>query len=124
MVEVPVSIGELLDKMTILSIKIDNMKSQDKINNCKKELDFLEKVVSKHKIIKGDDYDELIHVNKELWNIEDMMRKMEAEGNFGTEFIELTRGEYRANDLRAEIKRRINVREESGLFEEKEYVAY
>jgi len=119
MINIPVSYGELFDKISILQIKLLEIKS----DNVKKELDLLlEK-------IKNIDIDpDLVHklktVNKNLWDIEDRLRIKEKEKEFDEEFIELARSVYFTNDKRAAIKKQINVELNSDIVEEKQYVNY
>ena len=124
MIYVPLSEGELIDKITILEIKIENIKDEEKRKNCKYEHQLLEKIAKENEIIYSKDRQALKDVNRELWDIEDKLRIKEKEKNFDQEFIEITRNEYRANDLRAEIKRKINLSAGSLIREEKDYVNY
>lgn len=114
---IPVSVGELLDKISILEIKSTFTDNEYVL----KELEYLNQI--KHTItelIPGY-MDELREVNKKLWDIEDKLRKLEKESNFGEEFIELARGVYIANDKRALIKQRINETTNSDFKEIKIY---
>ncbi|OGQ23316.1 MAG: hypothetical protein A3I05_05100 [Deltaproteobacteria bacterium RIFCSPLOWO2_02_FULL_44_10] len=124
MIHIPVSVGELLDKMTILEIKTERIADAKKRKNCQKEYDLLEHIAKTHGILFMAERAELKRVNEWLWEIEDSMRKKEAKKEFDQDFIELTRDEYRANDTRAKIKKEINLASGSELIEEKEYVAY
>ena len=124
MIYVPLSEGELIDKITILEIKIENIHDKVKRETCKKEYDLLEKIAKENNVTFTKERELLKKVNKDLWNIEDKLRIKEKEKNFDQEFIEITRNEYRANDLRAEIKRKINLAAGSLIREEKDYVNY
>ena len=121
---VPISLGELMDKISILEIKKENMKGI-KLENVKKELDNLNSIVK----IKNLDIDKnflsnLRDVNKKLWVIEDKIREKESQNKFDKEFIELARSVYKENDKRASIKKEINLKYNSNFIEEKSYIAY
>ncbi|EKE21036.1 MAG: hypothetical protein ACD_7C00378G0002 [uncultured bacterium] len=124
MIHVPVSIGELIDKITILEIKVEKIKDKEKRTNCKKEYDLLEEIAKKSNLSFFKERANLKKVNEKLWDIEDKMRKAEASHKFGQEFIEITRHEYKCNDLRARIKKEINLKSGSEILEEKDYVSY
>jgi hypothetical protein len=102
---VPISLGELVDKITILKIKIKNITDSQKLENIYKE------------------YNELT-TNEKLWDIEDKVRIKEKKKEFDSEFIELARAVYYTNDKRCEIKRKINIEHSSYLVEEKSYEDY
>ena len=122
MIEIPVSIGELFDKITILQIKQEKIKSLNKLQNVKKELELLTQKSNCFDINKiQNEYDELKKVNLILWDVEDKIRKKENQNCFDDEFIELARTVYIENDKRAALKRRINEILNSDLIEEKEY---
>ena len=121
---IPISLGELMDKISILEIKKENMKGI-KLENVKKELDNLNSIVK----IKNLDIDEnflsnLRDVNKKLWVIEDKIREKESQNKFDKEFIELARSVYKENDKRASIKKEINLKYNSNFIEEKSYIVY
>ncbi|HLP72513.1 MAG TPA: DUF6165 family protein [Bacteroidales bacterium] len=122
--KIEVSNGEIIDKLTIIQIKLERMKDQSKLKNLKKEFDVLKE--ASDSIIKNDDplYIALYEVNSELWDIEDRIRDLERRKDFGKEFIETARAVYFKNDKRSEIKREINIRTSSGLIEEKSYEKY
>jgi hypothetical protein len=122
MIKIYVSIGELFDKITILQIKQEKIKSLNKLQNVKKELELLTQKSNCFDINKiQNQYDELKKVNLILWEVEDKIRKKENENCFDDEFIELARTVYIENDKRAALKRRINEILNSDLIEEKEY---
>ncbi|WP_027487831.1 DUF6165 family protein [Allorhizobium undicola] len=126
MIEVPVSWGELIDKITILQIKADRIADAGKRANVERELALLtEKLqpVATHEAV-GAVMKDLREVNTALWVIEDDIRDCEREGDFGSRFIELARSVYITNDRRAELKRDINVALGSGIIEEKSYKPY
>jgi hypothetical protein len=126
MIDVPVSWGELLDKMTILEIKSLRIADPSKLANVRRELDLLleRRLEGAH----SPAIEALVHklrgVNEELWEIEDRIRDCERAGDFGPVFVSLARSVYRTNDRRAELKRAINERMGSGIVEEKSYAAY
>jgi hypothetical protein len=124
---VPVSWGELIDKMTILQIKSDRLKAPDALANVRAELALLSGIVGDQ--LARDDrlialMGELQAVNQALWDIEDDIRDKEARKEFDDGFIALARSVYRQNDERAAIKRRINDLLGSEIVEEKSYRAY
>jgi Family of unknown function (DUF6165) len=124
-ISVPISAGELLDKITILRIKEQRITDPAKLANVRKELRALEHVWRSAVRLPVDDEEaQLTHVNETLWNIEDHIRDEERRKNFGARFIELARQVYLTNDRRAEIKRAINLRLGSVLIEEKSYRPY
>jgi len=118
--KVPVSIGEYIDKITILAIKSRRITDKDKVQNVLRELDQLV-LLDTEKIIDTDLYRRLIRVNEDLWEVEDAIRVKEKNQQFDDEFIELARSVYRLNDHRADLKRQINLQYESELMEEKSY---
>lgn len=123
--EIEVSIGEILDKITILSIKNSIIVDKDKLKNIKKELDYLvNKCYSSGIELSTDLYFELYDINKELWDIEDKIREKERIMEFDKEFIELARSVYTTNDKRSEIKKTINLEYKSLFIEEKSYSKY
>lgn len=122
--KIEVSNGEIIDKLTIIQIKLERIKDEAKLVNLKNEYDELIKASSS--IISTEDplYKSLYEVNCELWDIEDHIRELERRKDFGSDFIETARAVYFKNDRRSEIKREINVRTFSGLIEEKSYGKY
>jgi len=124
-VSVPVAIGELIDKITILQIKSEQIKDPGKLINIKNELDTLIATCQTARIdIENPLVGELRTVNFKLWNIEDDIRRKELKKEFDKEFIELARSVYVTNDLRFEIKSKINKLYGSALKEEKSYEQY
>ena len=124
---VPISPGELLDKITILRIKAARMSDAAKVANVKHELSLLEKTWKDSgaaAVDLGAEEAELTRVNEELWVIEDEIRDEERARRFGEKFIELARAVYVTNDERAAIKRRINTLLGSTIVEEKSYKQY
>jgi Family of unknown function (DUF6165) len=126
-INVPISPGELLDKITILRIKSQRMTDPKKLANVRRELDALEatwKSTPHAKIDTRSDVQQLLAVNERLWVIEDDIRDKERAQQFDAEFIRLARAVYFENDERAAIKRRINVALGSNIVEEKSYAEY
>jgi Family of unknown function (DUF6165) len=126
---VPVSPGELLDKITILRIKVARIQEAAKLANVKVELALLEKTWRESAAGAGAhntalDERALQNVNERLWDIEDRIRDKEARQTFDREFIDLARAVYQCNDERAAIKKRINLQLGSRLIEEKSYKPY
>ncbi|MGO8738752.1 DUF6165 family protein [Rhodoblastus sp.] len=122
-----ISAGELIDKITILHIKLDHIEDPAKRANLLREYDSLAATLTGALApdaeivgLRGD----LEAVNRELWRIEDEIRDKERAGDFGAEFIALARAVYKTNDRRSEIKRRINLVTGSKIVEEKSYSAY
>ena len=123
-INAPISIGELVDKITILEIKKNKLQNS-KLKNVLKELSYLRELMEKHKIdITGDLFFQLKEVNLSLWNIEDQIRIKEKNKEFDNAFIELARSVYFKNDKRAEIKKSINQLCNSEITEEKFYSDY
>ena len=123
-INAPISIGELIDKITILEIKKNKLQHPN-LENVLKELSFLRKLMGKHKIKINDDlFIQLKEINLALWNIEDQIRIKEKNKVFDNTFIELARSVYINNDKRAEIKKSINRLFNSEITEEKFYSEY
>jgi hypothetical protein len=126
-ISVPVSPGELLDKITILRIKSSRMSDAQKLANVRIELKVLEETWGASPYAKSDiaaDVNALLQVNERLWVIEDDIRDKERAQAFDSEFIRLARAVYFENDERAAIKRRINLKLGSTIVEEKSYAEY
>lgn len=123
--KIDVSIGELVDKVSILAIKLQKITDEAKLANVRKEYDLLLDYMQTAGITAtSSDYQELLQVNSRLWDIEDRIRNKEAAKCFDDEFIQLARSVYHENDERAAIKRRINLACGSELVEEKSYSPY
>jgi hypothetical protein len=123
--KIEVSNGELVDKISILSIKLEKFKSEKKRANVLKEFDLLYPIMCEIGItVDSKEFRQLKKVNLNLWEIEDKIRKKEAQRAFDKTFIDLARSVYIENDKRSEIKHAINQRTRSRLVEEKEYVDY
>ena len=126
-INVPISLGELLDKISILEIKNEKIKDEKKLNNVSKELTSLKKTLELLNLNSKDLkplYDKLKEINLKLWNIEDDIRILEKEGKFEEKFIQLARNVYITNDQRFEIKNQINISFNSDFVEEKSYEEY
>ena len=124
---IPASAGELIDKITILEIKLKNIVDPVKNRNVSIELEALSKCFEEN-IIQSNEIEELKtilkQVNGALWNIEDDIRQCEQAGEFGEQFVELARSVYRQNDKRAALKKEINILLGSSIIEEKSYADY
>ena len=126
-VNIPISLGELLDKISILEIKNKKILDESKILNIKKELNGLKKVLDELKINLSETnslYNKLYKINLTLWEIEDSIRVLEKNEDFGEKFIELARAVYITNDQRFEVKNDINKLFNSEYVEEKSYEDY
>ena len=121
---IEVSHGEIVDKLSILQIKTSFIKDDEKLNNVKKEYDYLYNIVFNEMKIKQSDFSNMVDINQVLWKIEDDIRDKERDKVFDTEFIELARSVYTTNDKRAEIKKEINLKYGSLFVEEKSYSNY
>ena len=121
---IEVSIGEIVDKLSILQIKLENITDEGKLVNIKKEFNYLYSIVFKDLKIQLEDYQPLLDINKELWGIEDDIRDEERAKRFKTQFIELARAVYVTNDKRSQIKKDINIKYGSEFVEEKSYQDY
>lgn len=122
-----ISVGEFLDKITILEIKSERIADADKLENIRKELALLRRTWRESPYSQLDlagDFSDLKLINEKLWDIEDRIREKEAAGAFDDDFIGLARSVYITNDERAGVKRRINLKAGSGLVEEKSYSDY
>jgi hypothetical protein len=123
---VPISPGELLDKITILRIKVARIQDAAKLANVRLELSLLEKTWTEAgapAVVAAEEH-ALQAVNERLWDIEDRIRDKEAHQTFDRDFVELARSVYVCNDERAALKKRINVQLGSRLVEEKSYKQY
>ena len=127
-INVEVSCGELIDKLTILSIKNEKITNKEKLKNIQHEFKVLNEISKNLKSLNPNEFDnfykKLRKINLSLWDIEDEIRKFEKESNFGIEFIELARSVYITNDERFRIKNKINSFFSSGIVEEKDYEEY
>ena len=125
---VEISNGELLDKISILELKMLKIEDKEKLVNVHKEFETLNPLVVE--LFENNDgqlqnhYLELAKINGELWDIEDWIRDCEREKRFDKEFVELARSVYITNDKRCKVKKLINILTSSGLVEEKSYKEY
>lgn len=123
-----ISVGELFDKITILNIKTKKISDNDKLQNIHMELKILEKQSKKIDVLDINSLNELVsqlqYINEDLWDIENQKRECEAKKDFGEIFIKLSRDVHFKNDIRAQIKKEINLLSNSQIVEEKEYSRY
>ena len=119
---IPISIGELFDKYSILVIKSEKIKNSKKLENINKELNVLKSI--KEKYNNNDLLNQLKSINEKLWDIENEKRQKEKDKIFDNEFIELARNVYIWNDKRSEIKNQINLFFNSNISDVKEYTQY
>jgi hypothetical protein len=124
--KIEVSIGEVVDKYTILMIKSSKIQDPIKLENINKELTYLIDVLKKEDPLMTDYAltKALFEINKELWKVEDDLRDLERVKDFGKEFVTLARNVYKLNDERARIKKEINMKYGSEFVEEKSYQPY
>ena len=126
LINTPISLGELVDKISILIIKQKNIIDESKLDHVKKELDFLQKTLMNY--VQQEEInnylENLININSKLWNIEDDIRECERKKLFDQTFIELARSVYFTNDERAKVKNDINKTFGSELVEVKSYEEY
>lgn len=122
--KIEVSNGEIVDKLTIIELKLKYIQDEVKRKNLKTEYDVLDKAVAQIIEKNHDLYQELLGINQELWDIEDTIRDLERKKDFGKKFIETARAVYFTNDRRSEVKKKINQLTGSNLREEKSYQKY
>lgn len=122
--KIEVSVGEIVDKLSILQIKTAFIKDEEKLNNVKNEYDYLYDIVFNEMRIEQTDFFDMVSINQKLWKIEDDIRDKERDKNFDSEFVELARSVYFTNDKRAEVKKKINLKYGSLFIEEKSYSDY
>ena len=123
-----ISVGELFDKITILNIKTKKISDNDKLQNIQTELNILVEQSKKIDVSDINSLNELVsqlqQINEDLWDIENQKRECEAQKDFGEIFIKLSRDVHFKNDIRAQIKKEINLLSNSQIVEEKEYSRY
>ncbi len=126
LINTPISLGELVDKISILIIKQKNITDETKLDHVKKELDFLQKTLMNY--VQQEEInnylENLININSKLWNIEDDIRECERKKLFDQTFIDLARSVYFTNDERSKVKNDINKTFGSELVEVKSYEEY
>ncbi|MCH2677441.1 MAG: DUF6165 family protein [Alphaproteobacteria bacterium] len=126
-IKIQISPGELIDKFTILDIKLNRIKAKEKTQNIRKEHKILKRQIEKN-LPKSKRLSALISklkiINKALWDIEDQIRVCERKQDFEKKFIKLARSVYQKNDLRSSYKREINTLLGSEIIEEKSYESY
>ena len=127
MITIQASLGEVLDKISILGLKKEKLEKSEALTNVSRELEVLQSALSSSQM--GESmlhplYNALADVNRQLWDVEDDLREMEANQIFDLNFVELARSVYRLNDQRAAIKREVNILYGSTLIEEKSYKSY
>jgi hypothetical protein len=121
--KIEVSVGEVVDKWTILSIKALNITDKDKLINIFKEKNYLNNMIEPE-ILMDTLTDKLLNINKKLWTVEDNLRDLERDKRFGDKFVQQARSVYILNDERARIKKDINIKYGSSFVEEKSYKPY
>jgi len=126
--KVDISTGEVLDKISILEIKLLNIKDKEKVKNIYNELyalnPYFQDLLDEYGLDIKNLYTRISSINKKLWDIEDAIREKEAKKEFDEEFVELARSVYITNDQRAAVKKEINLLTKSELVEEKSYKEY
>jgi hypothetical protein len=126
MLLIPVSVGELIDKISILQIKKNHVQDDHKLVNIEKELNALLRLAQEY--LQHDSisslYEDLIGVNTQLWNTEDMLRSLERDKEFGDSFVAYARDVYHLNDQRFKLKNKINLLTQSEIQEVKQHIDY
>lgn len=122
-VSIPVSVGELVDKLTILDIKLENITDENKLIHIRKEKEELEKLYADFTEMQAN-RDILYQINRGLWIVEDELRRKEKQQEFDSDFVRLARDVYHINDKRFEIKSKINILTRSDIKEMKSYESY
>ncbi len=122
--KIEVSNGEIVDKLTIIEIKLKHIQDPEKRKNLLAEYKVLNEAVAQIIDKNHEYYQELLKINQELWNIEDHIRDLERAKDFGEDFIQTARSVYFTNDRRSQVKRQINEMTGSNLVEEKSYEKY
>lgn len=122
--KIEISNGELLDKLSILEIKLEKIQDPAKLININSEYSLIKPLGDKLMPIVETQYKSLVDINRSLWEIEDTIRNFERKKQFGEEFIQTARKVYLLNDERAQIKKEINRLTNSGIVEEKSYSWY
>jgi hypothetical protein len=126
-ISIQASVGEVVDKVSILNIKVEKLTNPEALENVSVELGFLKRALKESDLeeaLSHSLFQQLAEVNLQLWQVEDELREFESKRIFDAEFIELARSVYKLNDRRAAIKRDVNLAFDSKLMEEKSYKAY
>jgi hypothetical protein len=127
-IRIPISTGELVDKLTILDVKLENITDEEKLKNVRNEKEQLEKIYNQFQGFIAEELsllrDVLYQINRGLWGIEDKIREHERNKDFGSTFVRLARDVYHTNDKRFEIKNKINKITNSNIQEVKSYESY
>ena len=126
-IKIVAGIGEILDKLSILQIKLIKIENNEKLKNIEYEYNILLNIVSKNidsNILNNEKYKNLLDVNKKLWNVEDNLREFEKINKFDEDFIINARSVYMLNDQRCYIKKLLNNEYNSNIIEEKSYNSY
>jgi hypothetical protein len=126
-ITIQASLGEVLDKITILALKQEKLEKPEALANVSRELEVLRSAISYSQMadsISNPMYNALAAVNRQLWLVEDELREMESSQIFDSKFVERARSVYRLNDRRAALKRELNILYGSTLIEEKSYKPY
>ena len=126
MITIPVSVGELIDKLSILHVKQFKISNEEKLEYVNKEFELLYNLSSYYLNNQEVEnlYHQLVEINKKLWDIEDKLRVIESENNFDSEFVDLARKVYFTNDERFRLKNKINLITLSEIREIKDYKKY
>lgn len=126
--KIEISNGELLDKLSILELKLKNITDENKLINVRSEFEELsplaQQIFKKKTVGINELYLKLSEINGNLWEIEDDIRQCERDKKFDSKFVQLARDVYFTNDIRSELKKEINILTKSGLIEEKSYEDY
>ena len=124
--KIKTSVGEVVDKYTILTIKRLLIYDKDKLENVEKEWEYIKNVLYRDypNVLTDELTQNLYTINKKLWSIEDDIRECESKKDFSDKFVQLARSVYETNDIRAIIKKQINVKYQSEFTEEKSYQKY
>ena len=126
--KIEISNGELLDKLSILELKLKNITDENKLINVRSEFEELsplvQQIFKKKAVGINELYLKLSEINGNLWDIEDDIRQCERDKKFDSKFVQLARDVYFTNDIRSELKKEINILTKSGLIEEKSYEDY
>ena len=126
--KIEISNGELLDKLSILELKLKNITDENKLINVRSEFEELsplvQQIFKKKAVGVNELYLKLSEINGNLWEIEDDIRQCERDKKFDSKFVQLARDVYFTNDIRSELKKEINILTKSGIIEEKSYEDY